>query len=170
MCVRWVQADEIIMRLSTKGRYAVTAMLDLAIRYEDGLVTLADISETQAISLSYLEQLFARLKKCGLVEGTRGPGGGYRLAYPPGDISIAQVINAIGEVIDVTLCEGDEDCQDGERCLTHALWTKLGKEIYTFLDDITLAGFLRREKVSVLVRRQQGNVALAVTELNGATG
>ena len=155
------------MRLSTKGRYAVTAMLDLAIRYDDGLVTLADISETQAISLSYLEQLFARLKKAGLVEGMRGPGGGYRLACPPRDISIAQVLNAIGEGIDVTLCEGDEDCQDGERCLTHALWKKLGTEIYTFLDDITLAGFLRREKVSELVRRQQGSITLAVTELNG---
>ena len=155
------------MRLSTKGRYAVTAMLDLAIRYDDGLVTMADISATQAISLSYLEQLFARLKKSGLVEGMRGPGGGYRLAYPPRDISIAQVINAIGEGIDVTLCEGDEDCQVGERCLTHALWKKLGTEIYTFLDDITLAGFLQREKVSELVRQQQGNVTLAVVELNG---
>jgi Rrf2 family iron-sulfur cluster assembly transcriptional regulator len=154
------------MRLSTKGRYAVTAMLDLAIRYEDGLVTLADISETQGISLSYLEQLFARLKKSGLVGGTRGPGGGYRLAYPPGDISIAQVINAIGEGIDVTLCEGNEDCQGGERCLTHALWEKLGREIYTFLDEITLAGFLQREKVGELVRQQQGNVTLAVVELN----
>ena len=154
------------MRLSTKGRYAVTAMLDLAIRYDEGPVTLADISETQGISLSYLEQLFARLKKAGLVEGMRGPGGGYRLACPPRDISIAQVLNAIGEGIDVTLCEGDEDCQDGERCLTHALWKKLGTEIYTFLDDITLAGFLRREKVSELVRQQQGNVTLAVAELN----
>ena len=154
------------MRLSTKGRYAVTAMLDLAIRYDDGLVTLADISETQAISLSYLEQLFARLKKAGMVEGMRGPGGGYRLACSPRDISIAQVINAIGEGIDVTLCEGDEDCQDGERCLTHALWKKLGTEIYTFLNDITLAGFLQREKVSELVRQQQGNVTLAVAGLN----
>ncbi|MDX2458151.1 MAG: Rrf2 family transcriptional regulator [Gammaproteobacteria bacterium] len=135
-------------------------------RYENGRVTLADISETQGISLSYLEQLFARLKKSGLVEGTRGPGGGYRLAYPPGDISIAQVINAIGEGIDVTLCEGDEDCQGGERCLTHALWEKLGREIYTFLDDITLAGFLQREQVGELVRRQQGNAMPAMVELN----
>ena len=155
------------MRLSTKGRYAVTAMLDLAIRYENGRVTLAEISATQGISLSYLEQLFARLKKSGLVESTRGPGGGYRLAYPPGDISIAQVINAIGEGIDVTLCEGDEDCQGGERCLTHALWDKLGKEIYTFLNDITLAGFLQREKVGELVRRQQGDARPDVVKLNG---
>ena len=155
------------MRLSTKGRYAVTAMLDLAIRYDDGPVTLADISETQGISLSYLEQLFSKLKKSGLVTGLRGPGGGYTLAHGPRDITIAKILNAIDEGIDATLCEGNKDCQDGERCLTHALWKKLGSEIYTFLDDITLAGFLRREKVSELVRRQQGSVTLAVTELNG---
>jgi Rrf2 family iron-sulfur cluster assembly transcriptional regulator len=155
------------MRLSTKGRYAVTAMLDLAIRYEEGPVTLADISETQGISLSYLEQLFARLKKSGLVDGVRGPGGGYCLACPPQDISIAQVINAIGEGIDVTLCEGQQDCQEGERCLTHALWDRLGTEIFNFLDDITLSGFLQREKVSELVRRQQqDSVALDVVKLN----
>ncbi|MDH3972224.1 MAG: Rrf2 family transcriptional regulator, partial [Gammaproteobacteria bacterium] len=127
------------MRLSTKGRYAVTAMLDLAIRYDDGPVTLADISETQGISLSYLEQLFAKLKKKGLVTGLRGPGGGYRLAHGPAEITIARILNAIGESIDATLCEGKEDCQEGERCLTHALWQKLGAEIYGFLNDITLA-------------------------------
>jgi Rrf2 family iron-sulfur cluster assembly transcriptional regulator len=154
------------MRLSTKGRYAVTAMLDLAIRYEEGPVTLADISETQGISLSYLEQLFARLRKTGLVDSMRGPGGGYRLACPPQDISIAQVINAIGEGIDVTLCGGKEDCQEGERCLTHALWNRLGAEIYNFLDDITLSGFLQREKVSRLVRQQQDDVVLDVVKLN----
>lgn len=142
-------------------------MLDLAIRYEEGPVTLADISETQGISLSYLEQLFARLKKSGLVDGMRGPGGGYCLACPPQDISIAQVINAIGEGIDVTLCEGQQDCQEGERCLTHALWDRLGTEIFNFLDDITLSGFLQREKVSKLVRRQQqDSVALDVVKLN----
>ena len=146
----------------------MTAMLDLAIRYDEGPVTLADISETQGISLSYLEQLFARLKKAGLVEGLRGPGGGYHLAYPPGDISIAQVINAIGEGIDVTLCEGNEDCQEGERCLTHELWKKLGMEIYEFLNDITLASFLRREKVNAVVRRQQASVIVDAAELNSS--
>jgi Rrf2 family iron-sulfur cluster assembly transcriptional regulator len=156
------------MRLSTKGRYAVTAMLDLAIRYDEGPVTLADISETQGISLSYLEQLFARLKKAGLVEGLRGPGGGYHLAYAPGDISIAQVINAIGEGIDVTLCEGNEDCQGGERCLTHALWKKLGMGIYEFLNDITLASFLRREKVNAVVRRQQTGMTVDVADLKSS--
>jgi Rrf2 family iron-sulfur cluster assembly transcriptional regulator len=143
------------MRLSTKGRYAVTAMLDLAIHHTQGPVTLAEISENQGISLSYLEQLFARLRKFGLVEGLRGPGGGYRLSRHPRDISVAEVITAIGEGIDVTQCEGREDCQEGERCLTHVLWTRLGKEIYEFLNGITLASFLEREDVSQVIRRQQ---------------
>jgi len=139
-------------------------MLDLAIHYDDGPVTLAGISETQGISLSYLEQLFVRLKKNGLVEGLRGPGGGYRLARSPGDISIAQIINAIGEGIDATMCGGNEDCQDGERCLTHTLWEKLGNSILDFMDGITLASFLKRDKVNAVVRRQQSAVAVPVTE------
>ena len=142
----------------------MTAMLDLAIHYDEGPVTLADISGNQAISLSYLEQLFVRLKKYGLVEGLRGPGGGYRLARSPEEISIAQVINAIGEGIDVTQCGGSEDCQEGERCLTHALWDKLGKEIQGFMNSITLAGFLKRDKVSAVVRRQQADHAIPVAE------
>ncbi len=142
----------------------MTAMLDLAIHYDEGPVTLADISGNQAISLSYLEQLFVRLKKYGLVEGLRGPGGGYRLAHSPEDISIAQVITAIGEGIDVTQCGGSENCQDGERCLTHALWDKLGKEIQGFMNGITLAGFLKRDKVSAVVRRQQADHAIPVAE------
>jgi len=153
------------MRLSTKGRYAVTAMLDLATRYDQGPVTLADISETQGISLPYLEQLFARLKKSGLVTGLRGPGGGYRLALDPQDITIAKILNGIGEGIDATLCEGNKDCQEGERCLTHVLWEKLGAEIYGFLNEITLAGFLEREKVNEIVRRQQNTVTVAMDGL-----
>lgn len=141
-------------------------MLDLAIHYDEGPVTLADISEMQGISLSYLEQLFVRLKKHGLVEGLRGPGGGYRLARSPELISIAQVINAIGEGIDATMCGGSEDCQEGERCLTHTLWEKLGKEIHGFMEGITLAGFLRRDKVSAVVRRQQAGVALPLDGLS----
>lgn len=139
-------------------------MLDLAIHYDEGPVRLAGISETQGISLSYLEQLFVRLKKNGLVEGWRGPGGGYRLARSPEDISIAQIIHAIGEGIDATLCGGNEDCQDGERCLTHALWEKLGNSILDFMDGISLASFLRRDKVNAVVRRQQSAVAIAVAE------
>jgi Rrf2 family iron-sulfur cluster assembly transcriptional regulator len=149
------------MRLSTKGRYAVTAMLDLAIHHANGPVTLADISENQGISLSYLEQLFARLKKHGLVEGLRGPGGGYRLSRKPDDISVAEVITAIGEGIDATQCAGNENCQDGERCLTHELWTKLGNEIYDFLNGITLASFIQRDDVHEVIRRQQGEVSLS---------
>ena len=149
------------MRLSTKGRYAVTAMLDLAIHHANGPVTLADISENQGISLSYLEQLFARLKKHGLVEGLRGPGGGYRLSRKPDDISVAEVITAIGEGIDATQCAGNENCQDGERCLTRELWTKLGNEIYDFLNGITLASFIQRDDVHEVIRRQQGEVSLS---------
>ena len=154
------------MRLSTKGRYAVTAMLDLAIHHAEGPVTLADISEKQGISLSYLEQLFARLKKQGLVTGMRGPGGGYRLSHPPTEISIAQVISAIGEEIDATQCQGRQDCQDGERCLTHELWQKLGAEIYNFLSSITLASFLERDRVNEVVRRQRNSVPVASPALN----
>ena len=154
------------MRLSTKGRYAVTAMLDLAIHHEEGPVTLADISETQGISLSYLEQLFAKLRKHDLVKGMRGPGGGYRLARLPAEISVAQVIDAIGEGIDVTMCGGNEDCQDGERCLTHELWKKLGTEIFDFLNGITLASFLERDRVQYVIRRQRNEVAIAPPGLN----
>jgi len=134
------------MRLSTKGRYAVTAMLDLAMHHNQGPITLAAISEEQGISLAYLEQLFARLRRAGLVDGVRGPGGGYSLSQQPEMISIADVITAIGEGIDTTLCQGEENCQEGERCLTHELWDKLGKEIFNFMDSITLAGFLESQQ------------------------
>jgi Rrf2 family iron-sulfur cluster assembly transcriptional regulator len=154
------------MRLSTKGRYAVTAMLDLAIHHEQGPVTLADISESQGISLSYLEQLFARLRRHGLVEGLRGPGGGYRLSRHPQDISVADVITAIGEGIDATMCEGGRDCQDGEECLTHQLWTKLGREIFDFLNGITLASFIERDEVNEVIRRQQARMNVTFPSLD----
>ena len=153
------------MRLSTKGRYAVTAMLDLAIHHQEGAVTLADISTAQGISLSYLEQLFARLRKHGLVEGIRGPGGGYRLSRPPEEISVADIIDAIGEGIDVTLCAGNENCQEGERCLTHELWQQLGVKIHEFLSSVTLAGFLERKQVSKIVDRQLNRVSLSDRQL-----
>jgi len=154
------------MRLSTKGRYAVTAMMDLAIHHGQGPVTLADISENQGISLSYLEQLFARLKKNNLVEGLRGPGGGYRLSRGPDDISVADVITAIGEGIDSTLCEGSEDCQDGEQCLTHELWSRLGQEIYDFLNGITLASFLENTALDNSSRGGTDGMAVTVPGLN----
>lgn len=143
------------MRLSTKGRYAVTAMLDLAIHDGKGPITLADISQCQGISLSYLEQLFAKLRRDGLVEGVRGPGGGYRLAKPAGEISIADIIGAVDERVDATLCEGKENCQEGERCLTHDLWTSLSAQIYNYLAGINLADFLARPSVRAVIERQE---------------
>jgi Rrf2 family iron-sulfur cluster assembly transcriptional regulator len=132
------------MRLSTKGRYAVTAMLDLAINSGNGPVTLADISANQGISLSYLEQLFAALRGKQLVRGVRGPGGGYYLGRPADEISIANIICAVDEWVEFTRCKGREDCHGGQRCLTHSLWNDLSEQIFTFLSDITLADLVER--------------------------
>ncbi len=126
------------MRLTTKGRYAVTAMLDLSVNYGSGSITLADISERQSISLSYLEQLFSKLRKHDLVSSARGPGGGYRLSRPAEEITIFDVISAVDENIDSTACKGKGDCHDGQECLSHHLWCNLSKQIQAFLSDITL--------------------------------
>ena len=155
------------MRLSTKGRYGVTAMMDLAIHDNAGPVTLADISQCQGISLSYLEQLFSRLRKGGLVEGVRGPGGGYRLSRPAKDISIAEIISAVDEKVDMTNCDDKGNCQDGEKCLTHELWAELSQRLFNFLEGINLAQFvdrpgihelaIQRDKINgsfILARRQ----------------
>lgn len=142
------------MRLGTKGRYAVTAMIDLALRGDDTPVTLQEIGTNQSISLSYLEQLFAALRREGLVRGTRGPGGGYRLAKPLDDISVADIISAVDESVDATRCRGREDCQHGERCLTHDLWTGLSARIYEFLDGITLGELTRWPGVQEVAARQ----------------
>ncbi|MDH5764493.1 MAG: Fe-S cluster assembly transcription factor [Gammaproteobacteria bacterium] len=138
------------MRLSTKGRYGVTAMMDLAIHDNAGPVTLADISQCQGISLSYLEQLFAKLRKHKLVEGVRGPGGGYRLSRPADQINVAEIISAVDEKVDVTRCNNQGDCQNGERCLTHDLWSELSERLYTFLSGITLAQFVNRPGIHEL--------------------
>lgn len=132
------------MRLSTKGRYAVTAMLDLALHGEDGPMTLSDISVNQGISLSYLEQLFAALRGKQLVRGIRGPGGGYFLAKSARDISIADIICAVDEWVEFTRCGGRENCHGGQRCLTHSLWNELSDEIFDFLSHITLAQLVER--------------------------
>ena len=132
------------MRLSTKGRYAVTAMLDLALHEGKGPVTLADISINQWISLSYLEQLFAALRSKNLVRGVRGPGGGYYLGKASSEISIADIICAVDEWVEFTRCGGREDCRDGERCLTHTLWDHLSGEIYNFLNGISLSDLVAR--------------------------
>ena len=126
------------MRLTTKGRYAVTAMLDLSLNYGLGAITLADISDRQGISLSYLEQLFARLRRQGLVSSTRGPGGGYRLSRPADEITVLDVITAVDEKVDSTGCEGRADCKDGEQCLSHELWSSLSEQIQNYLRGITL--------------------------------
>lgn len=131
-------------------------MMDLAIHDKQGPVTLADISQCQGISLSYLEQLFAKLRRGGLVEGVRGPGGGYRLALAPDRISVARIISAVDENVDTTLCGGKENCQEGERCLTHELWFTLSRQIFEYLDGITLAEFLSRPSVRAVVERQFG--------------
>ncbi len=142
------------MRLSTKGRYAVTAMLDLAINGVEGPVTLADISENQGISLSYLEQLFAALRNKGLVRGVRGPGGGYYLGRDSDEISIADIICAVDEWVEFTRCRGKADCHDGQRCLTHSLWDDLSQQIFVFLTDISLAELVRRGEVREAIRLQ----------------
>jgi Rrf2 family iron-sulfur cluster assembly transcriptional regulator len=132
------------MRLSTKGRYAVTAMLDLAVHSGSGPVTLADISVNQGISLSYLEQLFASLRAKQLVRGVRGPGGGYYLGRTADEISIADIICAVDEWVEFTRCKGREDCHGGQRCLTHSLWNDLSEQIFRFLSDITLQDLVER--------------------------
>lgn len=143
------------MRLTTKGRYAVTAMLDLAINSEAGPVSLAEISKRQEISLSYLEQLFAKLRRNGLVASVRGPGGGYQLQDQPAGISIAKIIDSVSESIDATRCQGRGDCQHGDTCLTHHLWCDLSDAIYSFLDEITLSDLLARRDVQKAAERQR---------------
>ena len=143
------------MRLTTKGRYAVTAMLDLALHYSDGPITLADISGRQGISLSYLEQLFSKLRKHGLVDSARGPGGGYRLSRPANEIAVVEVITAVDEKVDATRCGGKGNCQGEERCLTHELWTDLSNQIYDFLNNIHLGDLVERRGVQEVADRQE---------------
>ncbi len=142
------------MRLTTKGRYAVTAMLDLAIHHDRGPVTLADIARRQGISLSYLEQLFARLRKRGLVRSSRGPGGGYRLGRAADAIAVVEVIGAVDESVDATRCRGLENCQGDARCLTHDLWQDLSKQIHDFLGGIDLGQLIERRRVREVAERQ----------------
>ena len=143
------------MRLTTKGRYAVTAMLDLALHHDAGPVSLADIAKRQGISLSYLEQLFALLRKRELVSSTRGPGGGYRLGRGAGEIAVVDVIGAVDESVDATRCGGRENCQGEERCLTHDLWQDLSAQIYDFLKGIDLAELVERRRVREVAQRQE---------------
>ena len=132
------------MRLTTKGRYAVTAVLDLAINEGRGPIALADIAERQGISLSYLEQLFAKLRKCGVVSSVRGPGGGYHLAREPRTIHVAEVITAVDEHLDTSRCGGEGNCKDGGPCLTHDLWMDLSERIHGYLTNISLQDLVDR--------------------------
>jgi Rrf2 family iron-sulfur cluster assembly transcriptional regulator len=143
------------MKLTTKGRYAVTAMLDLALHNGGQPVSLAEISERQDISLSYLEQLFSKLRRAGLVVSMRGPGGGYQLSGDPGGIVVSDIIAAVDESVDATRCGGmGGGCQDNKRCLTHDLWSDLSDQIRSFLSDITLADMTRRADTRKTAERQ----------------
>ena len=134
------------MRLTTKGRFAVTAMLDLALHGDEGPVSLAGISERQKISLSYLEQLFGKLRRGLLVESVRGPGGGYNLAREAAQLSVADIVRAVEEPIDSTQCGGRENCHDNQRCMTHDLWEELNTTVYGFLEGVSLAHLVERQR------------------------
>lgn len=134
------------MRLTTKGRFAVTAMIDLAMRQNQGPVTLAGISQRQKISLSYLEQLFGKLRRHELVESTRGPGGGYTLARPLKNVTVADIIFAVDEPVDATQCAGKENCQDEGPCMTHELWANLTRKMIEYLDSVSLADLVEGQR------------------------
>ncbi|MDK2778708.1 MAG: Fe-S cluster assembly transcriptional regulator IscR [Pseudomonadota bacterium] len=156
------------MRLTTKGRYAVTAMLDLAIHAQHGPVSLNDISGRQGISLSYLEQLFAKLRRSGLVLSVRGPGGGYRLSREDSEINVADIVDAVNESMDATRCNRRGDCQDGEPCLTHHLWLDLSDQIHDFLSNITLASLIERKEIRSIAERQDQSAGNRIAALNSS--
>jgi len=142
------------LKLTSKGRYAVTAILDLAFHSTSGPVTLSDISKRQDISLSYLEQLFTRLRKQALVRSTRGPGGGYSLNRPASEIAVAEVVSAVDEIVDTTRCSGANNCHDGQQCLAHELWDDLSQQIYGFLDEISLQDLMEEGSIRDVAIRQ----------------
>ncbi|MSQ80909.1 MAG: Rrf2 family transcriptional regulator [Candidatus Methylopumilus sp.] len=161
------------MRLTTKGRFAVTAILDLALNEKENPVTLAEISERQSISLSYLEQLFSHMRREGIVKSVRGPGGGYHIAKKHQDITVKAIITAVDEEIDATQCNGKENCHEGGRCITHDLWASINLKILDFLESLTLAHLVEAQAKESKNDREtaifflndklnQGNVAKAV--------
>jgi len=147
------------MRLTTKGRFAVTAMVDLALRQNRGPVTLAAISERQHISLSYLEQLFGKLRRASLVSSVRGPGGGYNLAQQPAGITVADIVTAVDEPMDATQCGGKENCHDEKRCMTHDLWATLNEKMHEYLSSVSLAD---------LVAHQSGKPVAVIKDFRAA--
>lgn len=146
------------MRLTTKGRFAVTAMLDVAMRQHEGPVTLAGVSERQRISLSYLEQLFGKLRRRRLVVSTRGPGGGYQLDRPMDQTRVSDIIFAVDEPLDATQCGGKENCHDDQRCMTHDLWASLNTRMLDYLDSVTLADLVEQQTQ----KAKAGRLAVAV--------
>jgi Rrf2 family iron-sulfur cluster assembly transcriptional regulator len=152
------------MRLTTKGRYAVTAMLDLALHDAHGPVPLNEISRRQGISLSYLEQLFLRLRRARLVHSVRGPGGGYTLARPADRIAIAEVIDAVDENMDSTACGSGKGCEDDGQCLSHGLWVALSEQIRGFLAGITLADVIARPGIQAIAEKQEHRIQLRAVE------
>lgn len=145
------------MRLTTRGRYAVTALLDLALQPADQTITLAEIAARQSISVAYLEQLFAKLKRQGLVSSVRGANGGYRLARSAHDIAVLEIIEAVNESVDATRCDHKGNCQNGAMCLTHDLWQDLSSHIEHYLAGITLASLVERKNVQAVVLRQNAS-------------
>ncbi|HXR57237.1 MAG TPA: Fe-S cluster assembly transcriptional regulator IscR [Casimicrobiaceae bacterium] len=159
------------MRLTTKGRFAVTAMIDVALHGAKGPVTLAAISERQKISLSYLEQLFGKLRRQGLVDSVRGPGGGYNLARAPETVAVSDIIVAVDEPIDATQCGGRENCLDDRRCMTHELWAGLNAHIFSYLRSVTLAELVRQQRAQpsdVAVLHDQRHIATTDSPRAGA--
>ncbi len=154
------------MKLSTKGRYAVMALADIALNSGGSAVSLADVAGRQEISVEYLEQLFGKLRRAGLVDSVRGPGGGYLLALPAEDIRIADIISAVEEAMQITRCQGDaiDGCVGGEKCVTHELWAALGRQIYGFLASITLGDVIERRNLALAasVRRAKAQPARAI--------
>jgi len=144
------------MKLTTRGRYAVTAIIDVALNQGSGPVALADIAGRQGISLAYLEQIFSRLRRYGLVSSTRGPGGGYKLAHDDTDIAIADIIDAVNESVEYTRCGGERNCQGGQPCLTHELWAGLGDHVRAYLSTVNVAQMVADPSVRAIGARQRG--------------
>ena len=154
------------MRLTTKGRFAVTAMIDLGLRQAAGPVTLAAISQRQQISLSYLEQLFGKLRRHALVESTRGPGGGYTLARVPADITVAEIITSVDEPLDATQCGGKENCLgEGARCMTHDLWTSLNARMVEFLESVSLQKLIDEQLAKGFQMEEKTQIKRAISSM-----
>lgn len=146
------------MRLTTRGRYAVTALLDLALQPAEQTITLAEIAARQSISVAYLEQLFAKLKRQGLVASVRGANGGYYLARPAKSITVLEIIEAVNETVDATRCDHQGNCQNGAMCLTHDLWHNLSLHIADYLTNITLDDLINRDNVQTVALRQKAMI------------